>query len=84
MSNIIEYKGKLYKSTVELCQEFNVPLRTFRDRLRRGYTIEDAITKPIQSKVVYVKHTNKPRSIVAPDGKVFDSVNSFCTEYGLK
>lgn len=42
----LEYRGHVY-SIAELAQEFNINPRTLKHRLRRGWTVEQAISIPI-------------------------------------
>ncbi len=39
----IPYKGKLV-SLVDVCEELNLPYSGIRDRLKRGYSVEQALT----------------------------------------
>jgi hypothetical protein len=52
----VEYRGEL-KTIVQLCEEHNIHRETFRSRIDSGWTLEDALTKP-------VRKVRKPDSLV--------------------
>lgn len=43
---IINYNNETYTQT-QLCEKYNIKVTTFKDRLKRGLTIEEALTLPL-------------------------------------
>ena len=41
-----DHEGNVYNSVKEMCEAFDVPERTFRLRLKNGWSLEKALTIP--------------------------------------
>lgn len=52
----VDHTGRVFNSPIEMCKFYNIPKCVVAQRLRIGYTLEDALTK------IYKPH--KQRSIV--------------------
>jgi DNA-binding transcriptional ArsR family regulator len=65
------FRGKDYKSIVELAKDFGVSSSLVSKRLGRGYTLEDAVTKPPQVKGITY------------EGKFYASIVDLANEKGL-
>lgn len=72
----IEYKGKRYESKAALCQEYGIGLCMLQNRLKSGWSLEDAIEIAPKTKV-----TNG--AVVFYDGKRYPSVKSLAKELEL-
>ena len=48
----IEFRGDV-KNLAQWCREFNMDESTFTNRIKRGMTVETALTKPVQKKRFY-------------------------------
>ena len=44
-----DHLGNEYKSTQEMCKKYNIDRNTYRNRIKRGWSIEEALTKPTSS-----------------------------------
>lgn len=44
--NVSDHLGNTYPSQDKMCQHYNIPLRCYKDRLRRGWDIERSLTTP--------------------------------------
>lgn len=67
-----EYNGKKYRNLSCFCKEHDLNYGTIQARIKRGWSIEDAINKPIYSGKQFTYN-----------GKEYSSINSFCKEHGL-
>ena len=67
--------GKQYSSQTSLCAEHDVPVITFQKRLKRGWSIEEALK---------LEKTDKGREKQQCfEGKDFDSTKDLCDYYGV-
>lgn len=73
--NEIKYDGVKYPSVKKLCYELGLDCGLVRNRLSRGWSLEDAISKPRVDETM-----GKGFSY---NGKEYSSISSFCKEYGL-
>lgn len=62
-----DHKGNVYESIAAMCRAYNISEFTFSGRLKKGWSLEKALTEPI--------HTNK---VCDADGKEFDSIKDMC------
>ena len=69
---ITDHTGRVFPSVSELCRYYKIGLSTFRERLKRGWTVEQAITGKVTRKDI------KPRPVPGPDGKNYPSVGAMC------
>lgn len=58
-----DHLGNSYFSKDALCKKYNISIASFNERIEKGYTLEEALTKPCKGKVIYtdfdgVKYTN--------------------------
>jgi len=49
-ANQVEYRGKTYNGYAELAREFGIDRSTLLNRLKRGMTIDEALSKPVRPK----------------------------------
>lgn len=75
-SKPIQYRGKLYSSKTELCQEFGIDYQLFIQREKRGWSVEDAVE-------IGVGEIRKSGTPVEFRGVQYPSVKSVADEYGL-
>ena len=72
----IEYNGKSYNSISELCREQEVSIQTTCNRLRNGYTIEEALSK----EPLYLKN----KEVYDHLGNKFNSFIDMCKHWGIE
>lgn len=69
------YNGNEYSSISSFCKEHGLNYQFVRSRLKRGWSLEDAISKP--------KKTTRAVNITSYRGKEYDSVMALCKEHDL-
>ena len=70
--------GKMYASKTDMCKAYGVSWNVYKERRRRGWSMEDALTKPL------AKQGRRAKPQVGPDGKQYDSTRAMCEAYGIK
>lgn len=75
LSQPIKFRDKMYNSKRELTTEYNVDYRLFMNRLRLGFSIEEALGVKLR---VYKHNTSKP---VEYKGKQYDTIKSLALDY---
>ncbi|HIF03666.1 MAG TPA: hypothetical protein EYQ84_10460 [Nitrospinaceae bacterium] len=73
LSKPITIFGEVYPSRVAAAEHYKINLRTFRGRLRKGWTPEDAATKTVASDVT-----------IEVDGLSFPSIAALATHYKVE
>jgi len=71
----IDHLGNTYESVKSLCDHYKIPVSTYLNRLRGGWTVEDALTVPIRN-ISYEKSTDHL-------GNKFRSVKEMCRYYSI-
>lgn len=56
---IIKYKGKIYPSYVEIARVFDVDYDTFRRRMERGWSIDEALDPQLKKTSLILKKEQK-------------------------
>ena len=71
-----DHQGNGFRSINEMCARWNVPPATFRHRLKRGFSLEQALTAPPRT---------DPSGVRCMDhkGRIFPSISAMCEEYGI-
>lgn len=67
----MEDKGNKYDTFTDMCDFYNVSVSLVYSRIRRGYTLKEALTTPIQ------------KSVYDHNGRKFDSINEMCSYYNI-
>ena len=84
----ITIDGITYKSFTECCNAHNINIDTAYSRLKRGYTLEDAIRKKVKKQTPPDKNiTKKPRTKRKPiliNGKLYPNIKSACKDLNIK
>ena len=71
---VSDHLGNRYASMAEMCRAYNIPSRTLKDRLKRGFSLEEALTMDKQcGKRVTYDHL----------GNRFESQNAMLRHYGI-
>lgn len=73
---VIGINGEHYRRVSDACAAYGVNTSTFYDRIRRGYSIIDALTRECKNGSCGVK-------VKAPNGKVYNSIAAMCSDYGV-
>lgn len=71
-----DHLGNKYGSTKDLCKAYNINYTTFMVRIENGWSMEDAITKEIQT-------PEKGKAIQDHLGNTYESVKSLCKAYNI-
>ncbi len=71
--NVVDHLGTHYKSEAQMCRAYHIPLMTYRRRLERNMSLEDALTIP----------SGSCNSIVDHEGTVFPTVAELCRNWGV-
>lgn len=58
-----DHLGNSYSSKDALCKKYSISISSFNERIEKGYTLKEALTKPCKGKIIYtdfdgVKYTN--------------------------
>ncbi len=73
-----DHIGNHFVSEAEMAKHYGIPYNTLRDRIRRGYSVEEALTTP----VVDINYAS-PKSSTDHKGNVFVSEKEMCRHYGI-
>lgn len=73
-AKVIIYKGKEYSSLKKLAIEYKVPYMTLHSRLRRGISLEDAMSRDFIS---------SRKKVIDFDGNIFPSESAMCRHYNI-
>ena len=74
--NCKDHLGNVYSSKEKMCEFYKVNINTFNYRIRRGYTLEEALTNSLSS---YSQKGGKTKRKIWIDHKG----NTFCTEKAM-
>jgi hypothetical protein len=78
-ANKISFKGKKYKSFIDLCNKFNLPESRVRARLKRNWSLGEAL------EVVFKKSESPGRNKkIVVQGKVYKSIKLACKALSIK
>lgn len=77
---MIEYQGKLFSSLGEIERFYGLTVGTLRHRLRKGMSLDEAVTTPIRSPK---ELKNNSKSITDHKGITFPSITDLAKHYGL-
>ena len=80
MAQTQDHTGKTWPSVRAMCDAFGLPMTTFNNRLKRGWTLEQALTTPNDT-------TRKKHKLTKPvkdfKGVEYPTVGAMCAAYGL-
>lgn len=51
---VYDHFGNPYKTKADMCKAYNIPYHVFDNRIRRGFNLKDALTKPVKEKKMIV------------------------------
>jgi len=71
----IKYLGKVYSSYNELCEKFNVNYDSFKERMLKGWYIDDCI---------YGRVTDDNSPGIEYNGVVYESLKRLCEKFNVK
>lgn len=71
----VTFRGKQYENFVDLCAEHHIQPGNVYERLSYGFTLEEALERPIQSKGI--------GKTVSYNGKNYTSLMDLCRDYGI-
>lgn len=66
-----DYKGQAFDSIREMCEAYGITCGKFNFRIKNGWSIEDALTKPCQREQKCTDH----------EGTVFSSITEMCNHW---
>lgn len=73
-----DHEGNTFESVSKMCKHWNMTRSTYNARLKKGYTIKDALTKPI-AKI----NVTKKQKWTDHLGNNYDSMNQMCDKYNI-
>ena len=78
-NQVTDHKGNVFESESALCRFYHLPLTTFKNRILRGWTLEEALTTDI------TKHTRKHPKKKYYDhlGNSYESITAMCNAYNI-
>ena len=50
----IDHKGNIYKSVHQMCMQYGISDKLFKERLSRGYTLKQALETPLGRRRVMI------------------------------
>ena len=68
-----DHTGKSFKTQSDMCQEYGIDLGTYQRRLERGWSVQQALTEPVESTV----YTD-------PFGNTFPELKDMLQHYNVK
>lgn len=71
---IKDHKGNLFINTTEMCKLYRIPYEAYRSRIKNGWSIEDALTKPL----IGPCKSTKAKPIIDHEGNSFSSERQLC------
>jgi hypothetical protein len=71
-SRIVDYLGNEYSSRAEMCMAYNILPDTFAARIKKGWSVEDALTKPV------IHRFKKDKKWIDHKGREFNSFSEMC------
>lgn len=81
-----DHLGNQYSSITEMCRAYHIQADTFMHRMKRGWSLEKSLTKPVRSRVVYHQpktSTSNEKKYIDPEGNTFNSVAKMCSYWGI-
>lgn len=79
-NNCIDPYGNKYNSAAEMCKQYNVPCSTFNARIKKGYSLKQALGLEESTK----KSKWHKDGFVGPNGKTYWSEEDMCKDYKQK
>lgn len=70
-----DHLGNSYNSKKEMCEHWGIPTDTFISRIKHGWTVEAALTTPVNKSTVYNKEDHL--------GHIFASKKEMCEHWGI-
>lgn len=72
-----DHLGNEFQSKEEMAAYWNIPRPTFFRRIRDGWSLEDALTKPIKNKAL------SKRKIIDPENNIFETIEEMCSAWDI-
>ncbi len=69
-----DHKGNMYTSITEMCNAYGISTDTFKQRIREGWSLKDALTTEVRSALVAVEDHK---------GNKYESKTAMCKAYGI-
>ena len=87
--NVTDHKGITYNTTMDMCRAYHVANSLYRERIRRGWSVKDALEIPskgkkkpaLKKKKVSSLHTGNPWNDHL--GNTYPSKSRMCLAYGI-
>lgn len=74
---IVDHKGESFTTIKKMCESYGIPVTTYKYRLKQGWNLEDALTKPVNSSVT-------KKNVIDHKGVQYGSVTEMCDAYGVR
>ena len=78
LHQVTDHLGNSYTTQKEMCEKYGIKVFTFQNRLKRGLTLEEALT----SEVRYARNNNHPETDHL--GNVYSDIKEMCKAYGIR
>ena len=75
-----DHLGNVYKSESSMCKKYGVNRNTYRQRIKNGWTVEEALTN---RRVEPVVKQNQSKNVEDHLGNKYYSIKEMCAEYGV-
>lgn len=74
---VTDHTGENFKSISAMCKKWDIPRSTYNIRIKKGWTIKDALTTPCE------KLSIKKQEWTDHKGITYPSLNAMCSAYGI-
>lgn len=78
-----DHLGNEFNSVTEMCMHYKLSVMTFRIRINRGWSLEDALTVPVDRDKKSVKYTDKDGNKFRNKKEIASFHNMSCSRYYL-
>lgn len=72
---VYDHKGNVYPSKLKMCEAYGITCSTFASRVRKGWSVEKALTEPLQ--------LSKNIECEDHEGKAYSSKKEMCEAWGI-
>jgi len=84
MGNVVDHRGNRFVSRSEMCKFYGVHPQTYSSRIRRGVSVEEALTMELHQGMRVVKgEDGRLIRVIGPGGEEFRSQAELCRAYGI-
>lgn len=74
---VSDHTGQIFETIGLMCEHWNMPRTTYNARIKKGWSIEKALTTPVKPMKI------KTKECIDHLGNKFESQNAMCRHYGI-